>query len=179
MKKSGIKWLIGVGVLGVLTLIGILKYYSEAQPSPMFTYEFTPCTADQANKKMSIKQVEGLEYSIVPMGEIIISEPSPDWGIMVYFTKDHQNYLYFYGSYSPGGIDPFIYGSKDLNHVDINGKEMIWGTFYGRVIGNYKFTDGYGIAFDLEESLWEDNKKLIFDLIKSAQIDTSRKTSNV
>lgn len=162
-------------ILGTLILIGAFGYYLWMQsllPSPVFTYEFMLDTSELVRRKMSIKQVEGLEYSIEPMGEIILSEPSPDWGIMIYFTEDHRSYLYFYGSYSPGGIDPFIYGTEDLNHDEINGKDMAWGIFGDRVIGSYKLSGSYGIVFDLEGSLWNDRKKLICDMIESAHIDT-------
>lgn len=147
------------------------------QPSSVFTHEFTSDTPGLFGKTMSVKQVEGLEYSIMPKEDAILSEPSPDWGIMIYFTEDHQDHLYFYESRSPGGIDPFVYGSADLNKDQINGKEMEWGIFGARVIGSCRLSDSCGMIFDVGETFWNENKKLIFDLMESAQIDISDKAS--
>ena len=124
--------------------------------------------------EMYIKQVEGLEYSIKPMGEIIGSEPSFDWGIQIYFTEDHSNYFYFYGSYSPDGINFYPDGPKDINYIEINGKNMAWVVFDGRVFGSYKITtltNNYRILFEMEESVWNENKDVIIDLVESARID--------
>ena len=163
-----------IGILGVLLLIGILVYYfwmRPSEPSPMFTYEFIPDPPGVGVMKMSIKQVEGLEYSIMPQGEIIVSEPSPDWGIEIYLTEDHSGFLYFYGDYSPGWSDYFPNGMmQERDPVMINEKEMRWGSYGNYIVGSYRVSDDYGIIFELEETLWEDHKKLIIDLMESAQV---------
>lgn len=148
----------------------------DEQEENRITYELPDEYPDSMGIKveMSIKQVEGLEYSIKPMGEIIGSEPAFDWGIKIYFTEDHLNYFYFYGSYSPDGINFYPDGLREFNYIEINEKNMAWGVFDGRVLGSYKVTtvtNNYRILFEIDESVWNENKDLIIDLVESARID--------
>lgn len=172
MKKNRKQWLT-MCILGILILAGILGYYvwtRSSQSYPMFTYEFEPGPPDEGSVRMSVRQEEGFQYSIIPMGEIIISEPSPDWGIEIHFTEEPSDYLYFYGSYSPGGSDYFPDGVQQTETVMIHERELRWGSFGNFIFGSYQVSDGYRIFFQLEESWWEEHQKLIIDLIESARI---------
>lgn len=165
-KKSSRKLLPLVLCILVLLGLGLYKWFT---PKPvMFTYEFVSDTSAES-KTMAIEQMEDFIYEIDPLKSAIVSEPSPDWGIKLYFSEDTPYFLYFYASRSKD-IDPFPIEEQERETVMINGKELEWENFGGYVRGSYPMDYGYGIVFKMEEDVWNKNQKKILRLIKSAKI---------
>lgn len=166
MKMNSRKCLALIVCILALFCFGLCKWFT---PEPvMFTYEFAPESSAES-KIMAIEQVENIIYEINPPKPEIVSEPSPDWGIKMYFSEDVPYSLYFYASRSKD-IDPFPNREQERKSVMINGRELEWEIFDGYVIGSYLMDDGYGIILQMEEDLWNRNQQMIIRLIKSAKV---------
>lgn len=172
MKTNSLKWLFVIVCILALLSFGLYKLFTPTPtPTPiMFTYEFTPDDSSAINKTMAIEQIEGIVYKIEPLESMVVSEPSPDWGIKMYFSEDAVNFLYFYASRSPAGYYPFPNDDQERNSIMINGIELDWGIFGDDVIGSYIIDYGYGIVIQMEVELWNANQETIINLIKSAKV---------
>lgn len=122
---------------------------------------------------MEIAQVDGATYEIEELVEATISsKASADWGIRMLFGNE-SDYLYFYESHSPDGINPFMGNEEMFESVKINNKELILGKLNDRIIGSYEISSGCGVIFNLDEKFWNDNKYVISFLIESTNTEES------
>ena len=152
MKKRRIVYcLTGVCILAALA-VTFLCVYINKPGTVSYEFENTPGN----NIVMEIDQIRGAEYEIVPLLDMIISEPSPDWGIDVYLG-DGASSLYFYASRSPGGYEGVYGGGPQIE-------------------GDYRIASGdgnpfcYGVSLYIEKSVWEKDKEKIIRLIESARV---------
>lgn len=172
MKKRRIVYcLTGVCILAALA-VTFLCVYINKPGTVSYEFENTPGN----NIVMEIDQIRGAEYEIVPLLDMIISEPSPDWGIDVYLG-DGASSLYFYASRSPGGYEG-VYGGEPqiLESVAVGGRQLRLVESGTYIEGDYRIAsrDGnpfcYGVRLCIERSVWEKDKEKIIRLIESARV---------
>lgn len=172
MKKRRIVYcLTSICILAALA-VTFLWVYINKPGTVSYEFENTPGN----NIVMEIDQIRGAEYEIVPLLDMIISEPSPDWGIDVYLG-DGASSLYFYASRSPGGYEG-VYGGEPqiLESVAVGGRQLRLVESGTYIEGDYRIAsrDGnpfcYGVHLYIEKSVWEKDKEKIIRLIESARV---------
>ena len=143
-------------ILAALAVIFLCVYINK--PGTV-SYEFENTPGN--NIVMEIDQIRGAEYEIVPLLDMIISEPSPDWGIDVYLG-DGASSLYFYASRSPGGYEG-VYGGEPqiLESVAVGGRQLRLVESGTYIEGDYRIASRggnpfcYGVHLYIEKSVWE------------------------
>lgn len=167
MKKYYGKIFAGTVCIAIVGLIIIYLNIPEKEYRTV-SYEFEK--APGINVTMEIEEIEGLQYQIEPYEDLVVSEPSPDWGIMVYFGEE-PDFLYFYTSLSPGGINIFMDEEVEHDFLEINGKRLELAEEGDHIVGSCRISSGYfGVIINMEKSQWEANKETVIRLIQSAEI---------
>lgn len=165
---------IGINLL-LLFIALILCISSQKCKTVSYEFEYTPGN----NIVMEIEALKEVEYQIEPLEDMIVSEPSPDWGISVYLG-DRSSSLYFYASRSPGGYEGiYVEEAQPLESVKVGGRQLRLIENGGYIEGDYRIAseDGgpfcYGVCLYIEKSIWEKDRKKIIRLIESARVHRS------
>ncbi len=152
----------------VLILVIVGYGNSKNKEDEIYTYNYE---IDGKPHIMSIKYFDDVIYGNEPYeGATATSEGSPDWGIRVNFENQGE-FLYFYESHSPGGINPAEESADMLETIQVGNQKvdvMQSGDF---VFGNCLKKPYYGVVFCVNKENWTDYRDMIISLIQSAEAE--------
>ncbi len=150
----------------ILIIVGLSNSKKKEDEIYKYNYEI-----DGKPHTLSIKYFENAVYENEPYeGATAKLEGSPDWGIRVNFENQGE-FLYFYESHSPGGINPAEEGADLLETIQVGNQKMDVMQSEDLVFGNCLKKPYYGVVFCVNKENWTDCREMIISLIQSAEAE--------
>lgn len=167
MKKNSVVVKLSSIILALCLTLEAVGCGKEGKEADSYSYSYT---MDGYLYTMSLLYFEDAVYREEPFIEAsAVSEGSPDWGIMVEFESEGE-FLYFYQSHSPGGINLGVENADFVETIQISGGSKLEVKKSGDyVFGSYMKESYYGIIFYVENKNWEAYRDRIISLIETAE----------